>query len=131
MILYYCQDGSRVSEKQIQQKYSVAIRQKHVGQDFFTCQACLKARAVDNSHIISKARLKQLHKSDLIWHFKAFFDSCRDCHRKWEEYKSGDWINFANVDQCLKFLKEHDPEGYQKRIEFTKAQLISQAGLDI
>lgn len=131
MILYYCSDGSRVSESQIKQKYSVAIRLKHQGQSFFTCQACLKEQAVDNSHIIAKARLKQLHLTDLIWHPMAFFDCCRRCHGLWEDYKSGDWVHFHNVEQCLRFLKEHDPEGYQKRVEFTRAELIREAGLEI
>lgn len=130
-IQYYCSDGSRITEASIHQKYSVAIRMKHVGQSWFTCQACLSAKAVDNSHIIAKSRLKQLHKTELIWHPNSFFDACRRCHGIWEDYKSGEWILFKNVEQCLKFLKEHDPEGYQKRIEFTRAELIIQAGLDI
>ncbi len=115
--LYYCSDGSRVSEAQIKQKYSVAIRQKHVGQSFFTCQACLKERAVDNSHIISKARLKQLHKTELIWHPMAFFDSCRNCHNCWESWKSGDYLFQVNIVTTLKYLLQHDHESFLKRTE--------------
>lgn len=130
-IQYYCSDGSRITESSIQQKYSVAIRLKHVGQAFFTCQACLRARATDNCHIIAKARCKTLHKTELIWNPLNFFDACRGCHRAWEDFKSGEWVKQVNAEQSLRFLKENDPDGYKVRVELTRAELISQAGLDI
>lgn len=77
----------------------------------------------DFDHTIAKARCKELHKTELIWSTLNQEFSCRLCHRQWEAYKSGDWINHRNVERRLAFLKEHDPEGYQKRIEFTKASL--------
>lgn len=120
MILHYCSDGSRIKESGIQQKYSIAIRLKHIGYTVFTCQACLKARAIHNDHTIAKARCKVLHKTELIWDPRNFEDSCELCHHQWENFKNGEWTLHHNVEKRLAFLKEHDPEGYRKRIELTE-----------
>jgi hypothetical protein len=44
---------------------------------------------------------------------------------KWEQFKSGEWVHLRNAEQCLRFLKENDPEGYQIRIELTKGEINS------
>ena len=75
---------------------------------------------MDNSHIIGKARLKQLHKTELIWNPLSYFNSCRGCHLNWEAVKGGRWVFNANLEACMLFLKEHDPEGYRIRIEIMK-----------
>lgn len=43
--------------------------------------------------------------------------SSRKAHAEWESYKSGLFRNHANYKERMEFLKEHDPEGYQKRIQ--------------
>lgn len=123
MTLHYCSDGSRIKETGIQTRYSAAIRLKHIGQSSFTCQACLKAQAVHNDHTIAKARCKVLHKTELIWDMRNFEDSCARCHSEWENYKSGDWLKHHNVEKRLGFMKEHDPDGYNKRIQLTELVL--------
>lgn len=120
MILYYCSNGDRIRESAIRLRYTAAIKLKHIGYTVFTCQGCLKAQAVHNDHTIAKARCKILHKTELIWDPRNFEDSCAKCHASWENFKSGEWTLHHNVERRLAFMKEHDPEGYRKRIELTE-----------
>lgn len=118
-----CSDGTYVTEAAIKSRYSKALKEKHEGQTSFRCEGCRSAQAVHNDHTIAKARCKVIHKSELIWHKGNFVNSCEKCHREWENFKSGMWINHCNVESRLAFLKEHDPEGYTLRIELTQLAL--------
>ena len=122
---YYCTNGQRVTEGTIQRNYSKSLKTKHAGTSVFVCGGCGQ-RAVHNDHTIAKARCKVLHKTELIWHPNNYVNACATCHRQWENFKSGEWINHLNVDERLKFLKEHDPEGFTIRIEFCKLTLEQQ-----
>lgn len=121
--LYFTSTGERISEATIRHRYSVSIREKHVGYSSFTCQACLKAQAVHNDHTISRARCKELHKAELIYNPGNFEDSCANCHSEWETFKSGKWMDHKNVEKRLLFMKKHDPDGYNRRMEFTELAL--------
>lgn len=118
-----CSDGSRVTEATIKRRYSESLAEKHAGKTSFLCSACENARAEHNDHTIAKARCKVIHKTELIWHPDNYEDSCPTCHNEWEAVKSGKWIAHKNVEKRLRFLKEHDPEGFNKRIELTKLAL--------
>lgn len=119
--LYYCSDGSRVSEATIQRRYSVSLRTSYIEMSVAPiCQGCGKARSVHSDHTIAKARCKVLHKTELIWNPGNYVRSCQRCHNEWESFKSGEWTLHLNVEERLRFLKEHDPEGFKIRVEITK-----------
>jgi hypothetical protein len=122
--MYYCSDGSRVSEAAIKARYTRALRDKHSDSGgWVMCHCGCKSRAVHNDHTIARARCKVIHKTELIWNPKNFESSCEKAHREWENFKSGDWLEHGNVEERLAFLKEHDPEGFRVRIILTKAAL--------
>lgn len=110
---YFCSDGSRVSESTIQARYSKALREWYpLG--WATCEGC-GGRATESSHIIAKARCKELHKTELIWSRSNVFPACRDCHRKWEAISNPDWCYLKGAEKWLKALTP-DQETYQKRL---------------
>ncbi len=115
MIKYECSDGRKVSQATIDRNYSKSLNEKHAGCTMFICGGCGKL-AHHNDHTISKARCKQIHKTELIWNPENYVNSCHQCHSKWEGYKSGKYLEANNVIERLRFLKEHDPEGYKLRI---------------
>lgn len=115
----YCSDGSRVSELTIKRRYEESKREKYEGITYMpACEGCGHP-SVHNDHTIAKARCKVIHKTELIWHKGNYVRSCEKCHHEWEGFKSGEWTMHHNVEQRLRFLKEHDPEGYQIRVELT------------
>jgi hypothetical protein len=121
---HYCSDGSRVTENTIKSKYGASLKKKHEGQTVFICGCGCGGRADHNDHTIAKARCKVIHKTELIWHPDNYESSCAKSHAEWENFKSGLWIEHANVQKRLAFLKKHDPEGYAVRIELTQLALI-------
>lgn len=124
---FLCSDGTYVTQDQIRHKYAKSRSKKYAGiTSIRMCEACEVEPSVDNDHTIAQARCKFIGKTELIWHPDNYPRSCRKCHHEWENFKSGEWVHHKNVVQRLEFLKEHDPEGYQIRIEFTKASLESQ-----
>lgn len=118
-----CSDGTKVTDATSQARYTKALREKHQCNGRPTCQGCQNAHAEHNDHTIAKARCKVIHKTELIWDPENLADSCNVCHREWESFKSGNWILHKNAEQRLQYLKEHDPEGFQHRIELTKLAL--------
>ncbi len=119
MNLSYCSNGERVSEATIQRRYSQSLKEKHEYQRTKICECCGKRQAMHNDHTIAKARCKVIHKTELIWNPNNYVDSCEICHKEWESFKSGEWVFHLNSGERLRFLKEHDPEGYQVRTELT------------
>ena len=119
----FCSDGTRLSELSIKNRYTASLREKYEGINYtLPCEGCGDA-SVHNDHTIAKARCKVIHKTELIWNPNNYVRSCETCHRQWEGFKSGEWVNHHNMESRLKFLKEHDPEGYTVRIELTRAAL--------
>lgn len=117
--MYYCSDGSRVSQATIDRRYAEARKKKYAGVFArLPCESCGQP-GNDNDHTIAQARCKVILKTELIWHPENFPWSCRTCHRQWENFKEGEWIKHGNVEERLRFLKEHDPEGFTVRIELT------------
>lgn len=82
-------------------------------------------KAIETSHIISKARCKQLNKTELIWTKENTFPSCRGCHRTWESLYNIAWCSLLNVDECLEVLHKYDPEAYNKRIQIYEETILS------
>lgn len=126
MIKYCCSDGSRVSESTIRKRYSDSLKEKHAFNIPSRCEMsgekCL-GRPTDNSHIIAKAHLKTLHKTDLIWSPDCYESVCRNCHSEWESYRAGEWIRHERgLLNRLQYLFTHDPEGFRKRVNFDYEQ---------
>lgn len=110
-IKYECQDGTKITEATIRQRLSRAYQKKYDGQPYPRC-AETGERAEGSSHIISRQRCKQLRKADLIFNPDNFFPATHEVNRRWE---NGD-ETLPNYWKYMEFVKEHDPEGYQKRI---------------
>jgi len=87
------------------------------------CGCGCNGPAIHNDHTIAKARCKVIGKSELIWHPGNFESSCAKSHDEWEAFKSGAWCLHANVEKRLRFLKEHDPEGFEIRVNLTQLAL--------
>lgn len=120
----YTSDGEAINHDVAMRRYSAALAHKHGGRSGFgPCGGCLERQAVHNDHTIPKARCKHIRKAELIYAEDNFVDSCEICHQQWESYQSGDWLNHKNCEERLRFLKKHDPEGYQKRVELTELAL--------
>lgn len=122
-ILHKCSNGEGVTQATIDRRYAKAREKKYAGiTTRLPCEACGEP-GNDNDHTIAQARCKVIHKTELIWDPENFPWSCRKCHREWENFKSGDWVHHANSEQRLRYLKEHDPEGFRVRIELTTFSL--------
>ncbi len=116
---YECSDGTFVTQVEIKKKLSETyfkIDQERQP----VCQGCGQFRALSHSHIISQARCKQLHKTELIWHpeniqFHCFNDSCT-CHEKWEGGQPLVIVKMLDFERNMLWLEQHDPETYNKLI---------------
>lgn len=118
-ILNYTSTGERISESQIKARYSKSLKEKHSGSSYFVCECQGKnctGKAEHNDHTISRARLKVLHKSELIYDPISYVSSCATCHSEWEGFKSKLYEYHNNYDERMIFLETHDKEGYRKRI---------------
>lgn len=117
MNMYFCSDGTRVSQNTIDRRYSEGLREKYEFNPVaVTCEACGKEPSVHNDHTIARARCKVIHKTELIWHPGNYVRSCERCHKQWEDVKGLKWVEHLNVEERLLFLKRNDPEGYQLRM---------------
>lgn len=68
------------------------------------CQGCGKAKANDHDHTISQRKCKQSGHPEWIYDNSNVVDSCRECHREWEEYKSGKWLQHLNAGWRLLYF---------------------------
>jgi len=113
-IRYYCSNGSRVSQAQIDKNYRHARAQKYAGMHPGLCHGCNNAPPQGNAHIIAQARCKTLHKAELIWDPKGFFPACGSCNQAIENPKGEAWKELKNINYCLEFIERHDPELFIK-----------------
>lgn len=121
---YKCSNDERVTQETIERRYAQSRAEKYQGMTAtLMCQAGCGERGNDNDHTISQRRLKDIGKTELIWHPDAYVWNCRNCHRQWENFKSGEWLTHANCSERLLFLKEHDPEGFTIRVTLTQSAL--------
>lgn len=119
MNTYKCSNGQKVTQAQIDRNYSKMLKEKHIGEFYFICSGC-GGQAHDNSHIISRQRCKEIGKTELIWDERNVVNACRECHHKWENFKSGEWRELKNYVPMLRYLQRNDPEGLKIRENFTK-----------
>lgn len=124
--LYYCTDGTRVSQAAIDRRYTASLQKKYAdvgAQGTVICEACGQQPSAHSDHTIARARCKEIHKTELIWDPRNYVRSCVLCHKQWENFKAGDWCLHLNASDRLAFMQEHDPEGFTIRVELTRASL--------
>lgn len=125
---YECSDGTRITQKELDMRIrSAKIRKGKklkctaLGDDYdFDTHGPL-----DWSHTISVERCKELGKSELSYDLNNMVCECRASHMDWESYKSGDFQMAMNVIGRMRYLKERDPEGFEKRIQVMDQRLIN------
>ena len=113
---YYTSDGEALTDAQIKRRYS---QSKKGARQSYWCESCRSRPAQDCSHTISQKRCKELHKTELIWDEDNWSWDCRTCHSEWESYKSGKNKQHHNYELRMAFIKKHDIEGYEKRLNFS------------
>lgn len=111
--LYFCSDGSRVSEGAIKSRYTAAIREKYQGSTVWRCEGCGGAPN-GSAHIIPKARLKVLHMTELIWNPIMFFPACNFCNMICENVASDEITKLQNYDYIREIIERYDPERASK-----------------
>ena len=118
---YRTSTGQYISEATIKKRLSENYRNNP---SWSVCEACGHNRATEHSHVISKARCKQIQKADLIYSRENWFFSCRKCHEDWEALHSDRWKRFKNLERLIPVLQKHDPQGYMKRVIELKGQTL-------
>lgn len=113
---YACSDGSRVTEATIKANLSKAYKKKYEGNENCQCFECGKNRAQGSAHIIPKARLKQLGKSELIWDWEMFVEACHSCNSKIENVSSPEFKLLNGYEYYLEIFRKFDRERYFKAI---------------
>ncbi len=113
---YYCSDGTRVTEATIKANLSKAYREKYAGEPMQTCFECGVAQAQGNMHIIPKATLKHLHKTELIWDWEMFVPGCHRCNTVLENVSSPEFKLLNGYEYYLEIFRKHDLERYLKSI---------------
>lgn len=78
------------------------------------CDGCMTEIAQGHAHIIPQARCKVIGKTELIWNTDNIFLSCHKCNSAIENPKGQEWKKLKNIDKCLKFIAQHDPELFVK-----------------
>lgn len=105
----------KASPKQaaINHQYSKSLKERYQEAPKQICKGCGES-ATCTAHIIAKSRLKVIGKPQLISHPAASFPSCYACNSAIENPKGHGWKALANIEECLEFIKKHDPELHRK-----------------
>lgn len=111
---YLCSDGKMVTEATIQKNLSVAYKKRYLGRGVSLCEGCNEKLAQCTAHIVPKARLKQLGKTEYIWNSVDWFAACYECNAIAENPRSEDIKKLRNYDRILRVTKELDFERYLK-----------------
>lgn len=119
---YKCSNGESVTEAQIKTRLSRAYKEKYAGSPRPRCSGC-GGRAIETSHVLAKAYVKTIHKTELIWESENMFPSCRKCHLKWEAIYNPEWCYLSNVAQLLYICEKYDKESYIKRLHIYETEI--------
>jgi len=114
MIKYFCSNGDRVSQATIDKRRSQAYREKYSEYEPKCEEEGVRAQC--SSHIVSQARCKQLHKTELIWDKRNFYPATYVANSRWEANDK----TLKNYWKYMEVLKKLDPEGYNKRLWFVE-----------
>jgi hypothetical protein len=118
-IRHYCSDGSRVTQPTIESRKGRAYKEDEENASY-VCEGCGQKPAEHHDHTISQSMCKSLHKAELIWTPINWAYSCPKCHLEWESYKSGLFSLHNNFELRMNVLKQHDEEGYKKRMLYVQ-----------
>ena len=110
---FLCSDGTKVTQAEINVFRAEAYAQRYPVQSA-TCHGCWKRKAQGSAHVIAQARCKILGKTELIWDPRNFFPACLQCNAAIESPNGKNWKHLLNIDDCLKFIKQEDPELFTK-----------------
>lgn len=111
-------NGERLTEKEIKERLQYAFSQKAYATDMsMACDCCEQSTWDDHDHTISKKRCKELGKTELVYDVDNIEYSCRECHVRWESYKSGEFRLHKNFQKRMDYMKIHDYESWVKRME--------------
>lgn len=106
---YKCSNGESVTEATIQRNLSRAYKEHYLFSPSGACEGCGN-QANGTAHIIPKARLKQLHLTELIWNPVVWFRACHTCNTIAENPSSEDIKTLMNFKRILAVTKKYDPE---------------------
>ena len=118
---YLTSSGERITQTQINSRLA---KMRNSMLHKYVCECCGINQADDHDHSISQKRCKELHKTELIWDEANISFSCRACHLAHESYKSGEFQYHKNVVKRMLYIREHDLEGFQKRLNCIADQEI-------
>lgn len=112
---YKCSNGDLVPETYIKRKLSEAYKTKYAGRDYHSCFECGQP-AQGSAHIIPKARLKQIGKTELIWDWEVFVEACHTCNSKIENISSPEFKLLNGYEYYLEIFRKYDFTRYLKAI---------------
>ena len=119
---YKCSNGDLVSEVTIKRKYAEVCDQIDIEREP-VCQGTGRGDVpLSHSHTISRARCKELGKTELIWDsdnieiegYEERTSNPTTAHCIWED---GTWkqkSELLNFNRKLSYIKANDPETYRK-----------------
>lgn len=120
MATYRTTDGKRVTQGQINSRYSNTLREMEA---CYFCEAegpnC-NGKPLTNSHILSRADCKGEGAADLIYDANNIQQECQVCHLEWEAIHGDNWKRHKNLEYKLNYLKRVSPTYHQKRINELK-----------
>lgn len=111
---FKCSDGTRVTQKYINEMRSHTYELMETVNPSIHCEGCLSEIAQGHAHIIPQARLKVIGKTELIWDGRCIFKACHECNAAIENPKGQAWKKLNNVERCMSFIAENDPELFIK-----------------
>ncbi len=109
---FNCSDGTKVTQTQINNRLTRSYK-RNAYIESTSCLGCGNP-AQGHAHIIAQARCKRIGKTELIWNPANYFEACNACNLAIENPKGKDWRYLKNIDHCLLFIKEHDPQLFTK-----------------
>lgn len=110
---FLCSDGTKVTQAEINERRSAAYKAKYSVERYW-CEGCKKWLTSTHAHIIPQARCKSLGKTELIWDRCNFFRACNACNLALENPKGNAWKSLLNIDYCLLYMKQEDPDLFTK-----------------
>jgi hypothetical protein len=119
---YRCSDGSIVSEITIKRKYAEVCDKIDTTREP-VCQGSNRGDVpLSHSHTISRARCKEIGKTELIWdpnniELEGFEEPTSNPTKSHNIWEVGSWdkkSNLLNFNRKLKIIKREDPEQYRK-----------------
>ena len=130
---YKCSNGLKVTQGQIESRYSAICRLIDIRRPPI-CQGTGRGDVpLSHSHTISRARCKELNKTELIWdpdniELEGYEEATSNptmAHNIWENGSCSQKVKLLNFQRKLDYIKIHDIETYVKY----EMDLVSELGI--